>query len=56
MSALTVPAGDTRLHVQDNPGGAPSLVLINGAGTWPGSGANRSMVACLSLPFRGGFW
>jgi len=31
MPALTVPAGDATLHVLDQPGGAPSLVLINGA-------------------------
>jgi pimeloyl-ACP methyl ester carboxylesterase len=31
MPALTIPTGDTRLHALDIPGGAPSLVLINGA-------------------------
>jgi pimeloyl-ACP methyl ester carboxylesterase len=31
MPALTVPAGDTRLHVVDTPGGPPPLVLVNGA-------------------------
>jgi pimeloyl-ACP methyl ester carboxylesterase len=31
MPALTVPAGDTRLHVLDTPGGLPPGVLINGA-------------------------
>jgi len=31
MPALTVSAGDTRLHVVDTPGGPPPLVLVNGA-------------------------
>jgi pimeloyl-ACP methyl ester carboxylesterase len=31
VPALTVPAGDTRLHVLDAEGGAPPVVLINGA-------------------------
>jgi pimeloyl-ACP methyl ester carboxylesterase len=31
MPALTVPAGDTTVHVLDKPGGTPTLVLINGA-------------------------
>ena len=31
MPALTVPAGDTLLHVLDTPGGEPSLLLLNGA-------------------------
>ena len=31
MPALTVPADDTLLHVLDRPGGAPSLLLLNGA-------------------------
>lgn len=31
MPALTVPAGDTRLHVLDTPGGDPPVLLVNGA-------------------------
>jgi pimeloyl-ACP methyl ester carboxylesterase len=31
VPALTVPAGDTLLHVLDTPGGEPSLLLLNGA-------------------------
>jgi pimeloyl-ACP methyl ester carboxylesterase len=31
MSTLTIPAGDTRLHAVDVPGGNPPVVFINGA-------------------------